>query len=362
MRVLTVNVGSSSLKLRLLGPAGELLASEDLAPGRAGLVAQAARALPAFDAAGHRFVHGGPRLRASALVDDRVVALLHAAVELAPLHNAAALAAIEELRRALPELPQVACFDTAFHRTLPDRAAVYPVPWEWTERLGVRRLGFHGLSHAHAGRRAAELIGAAPAELRLVTCHLGAGASLCAVQGGRSVDTTMGFTPNDGLMMARRSGALDPGALLWVMRRERLTPERADHALEHESGLLGVSGVSSDMRAVAAAADGGERRARLAIGVYVHRLSAAIAAMAAAMGGLDGVVFTGGVGEGSALVRARACEPLRFLGIAIAPGLNDSGAAGDRELTAPGAAVRTLVVRAREDIEIAAETRRLLAA
>lgn len=358
-RILTVNVGSSSVKLRLIAGAGAVEGSWDFPPGAPAerLVSAAGEAV--FHAVGHRFVHGGPRLGETRLVTEDVRTELHRVTPLAPLHNGAALELLEQLQRALPDQPHVVCFDTAFHRSLPDEAAVYPIPWEWTERLGVRRYGFHGLSHAYAARRTAELLGRLPADLRIVTCHLGSGASLAAVKGGASVETTMGFTPNEGLMMATRSGSLGPGALLWVLRETGLSPDAADRALEHDAGLAGVSGVSSDMREVLAAGEAGSGRAALAIAVYVHRLRASIAAMAAAMEGVDAICFTGGVGEHAPRVRAAACAGLRFLGVELDSDANDEGA-GDRVLSTAEAAIATVVVTAREELEMAAEVRRVL--
>src|SRR5919197_416152 len=363
MRVLAVNAGSSSLKLALLDAANQMVTSAELPlPGMGDIPARLGEFLadaPRADAAGNGVVHGGPRFRSSVVVTDQVVDELRGLGELAPLHNPPALAAIEALRRLRPELPSVACFDTAFHATLSDEAATYAVPWSWTERHGIRRFGFHGLSHAYAARRAAELLGWPIGELRTVTCHLGAGASLAAVAGGVSVDTTMGFTPLEGLVMATRSGSIDPGALLLLQRRLGLGPEEAERALDRDSGLLGLSGVSGDMREVMAAADNGQPRARLAGAVYLHRLRAAIAAMAAAMGGMEALVFTAGVGEHSAPVRQAACDGLAFLGVSLDPGANQA-AGSDADLSPPGARVRVLLVQAHEDLEIARETRHLL--
>ena len=361
MRILVVNAGSSSLKLRLLEGA-EVLAAEDL-PAIDEPEPVLARFLDGGappDAAGHRVVHGGAEFRESVLVDDAVAGRLQALSDLAPLHNPPALAAITSLRRLRPELPTVACFDTAFHATLQEAAAVYPVPWAWTERWGVRRYGFHGLSHAWASRRAAELLGQPPDELRLVTSHLGAGASLAAVVGGRSVDTTMGFTPLEGLMMATRSGTVDPGLVLWLQHHRGFAAGDVEEALDRHSGLLGVSGVSADVRDVEQAAGAGNRRAALALEVYLHRLRAGVAAMAAAMGGLDALVFTGGVGEHSVNVRAAACERLGFLGVRLDPARNEAVAGDDADVSAAGAPARVLVVHAREDLEIAREVRRVL--
>jgi len=288
-------------------------------------------------------------------VDRAVEKALRELTDLAPLHQPKSLAAFDAVRRLLPDVVAVACFDTAFHATLSAAAATYAVPREWQHRYGVRRYGFHGLSHAYCSRRSAELLGHQPAGLRLVTCHLGAGASLAAVVDGRSVDTTMGFTPLEGLVMATRSGTVDPGLVLWIAEHEGLPPHEVAHSLEHSSGLLGLAD-TADMREILGR---GDADARLALDVYVHRLTAGIAAMTAGLGGLDCVVFTGGVGEHAAEVRERAAGRLAYLGVSVDPQLN-SGAEPDADVSAPGAAVRTLVVTSREDLEIAAGVEHLL--
>ena len=312
---------------------------------------------PRPDAAGHRVVHGGEEFTEPVVVDDEVERRLAELEELAPLHNPPALRMIRALRRLRPQLSSVCCFDTAFHGTLPRGAATYALPAAWRDRWPLRRFGFHGLSHAYASRRAAEMLGRPASELRIVTAHLGAGASLAAVAGGRSVDTTMGFTPLEGLVMATRAGSVDPGLLLWVQRHGHLDPDAVESALERESGLLGLSRRSSDMRELIAAAADGDDRSAAAIEVYLHRLRAGIAAMAAAMDGLDALVFTGGAGEGSSLVRRDACAGLGFLGLAIDVGANESARSEDADLSAASASARVLVVRAREDLEIAAQVR-----
>jgi acetate kinase len=271
-----------------------------------------------------------------------------------------ALAALRAVRAATPGVPHVACFDTAFHATLPAAAATYPVPREWRERFPLRRYGFHGLSHAHAARRAAELGGRPVEELRTVTCHLGAGSSLAAVDGGRCVDTTMGFTPLEGLVMATRSGTVDPGLVLWLARPERLGLDEVADGLEHRGGLAGLAG-TADMREVLALAGDGDPDAALALDVLTHRLRAQIAAMAAALGGLDALVFTGGIGERSAPVRERTGEGLGFLGVALDEARN-AAATPDADVGAAGAAVRAFVVAAREDLEIARQVRAALGA
>jgi acetate kinase len=353
MRVLAVNAGSSSLKLTVLDDDNQALAERKVdLPDGADPVAPMEKFLgeaPPVDVAGHRVVHGGPYFRDPIVIDEGVLQRLGELSRLAPLHNPPALAGITALRQVAPSLPAVACFDTAFHATIPDAAAVYAVPAEW----GVRRYGFHGLSHAYASRRGAELLGRPVDRLRLVTCHLGAGSSLCAVDRGQSVDTTMGYTPTDGLVMATRSGSIDPAAVLEVQQRLGLSALDVEQALNHRSGLLALAG-TPDMRAILARDD---PASRLAVAVYLHRLRALLAAMVAAMGGAEGLVYTGGIGENAPAVRSAAAPG--FLGAGVDPVANEEGK-GDREISAPGAAVRTVVVRAREDIEIASACRRLL--
>ncbi|KAA2255975.1 acetate/propionate family kinase [Solihabitans fulvus] len=343
MRVLVVNAGSSSIKVAVVED-GERVESHDDLPQHA----------PEVDAVGHRIVHGGPDLVAPTVIDADVERRLRELVALAPLHQPKSLRGLDEARRLLPDVPHVACFDTAFHATLPRAAHTYALPREWRERWGVRRYGFHGLSHAWAARRALEF---APGATRVVTCHLGAGASLAAVLDGRSVDTTMGFTPLEGLVMATRSGSVDPGLLTWIEEHEGLSPHEVAHDLEHRSGLLGLAG-TADMRDVLARRD---EDARLALDVYLHRLACGVAAMTVGLGGLDALVFTGGVGERAAEVRRRACAALGYLGVRVDERRN-ADARPDSEISAADAAVRTFVVEAREDLEIAACVERVLAA
>lgn len=350
MRVLVVNAGSSSLKLRLLGPADEVERSADTDPGAE--LESVLRGWPVPDAVGHRVVHGGTRFSAPVPIDRGVRKELEDLTALAPLHQPKSLAGLDAVTVLLPEVPAVACFDTAFHTTISEAAATYAVPKEWRERYAIRRYGFHGLSHAWCSARVAELTGAR----RIVTAHLGAGASLAAVLDGRSVDTTMGFTPLEGLVMATRSGTVDPGLVLWLEEHEHLAPHEVAETLEKRSGLAALAGLA-DMREVLVAAGRGEPDAVLGLQVYVHRLAAGVASMAAATGGIEALAFTGGVGEHEAEVRARAAERLAFLGVAVDPIRNDTT---EGEITAPGASVRTLVVPAREDLEIARGTRAAL--
>ena len=365
-RILVVNAGSSSLKLRVLGPSDDITAMLDLDPwdGRAdhGELGQFLEGLSGVDAAGHRVVHGGRRFAGATVIDDAVTAAIAGLTDLAPLHQPRALAGIQAVAAALPGVPAVACFDTAFHAGMPAAAATYALPRPWNERFALRRYGFHGLSHAYASRRAAELLEQEPERLRLVTCHLGAGSSLAAVHGGHSMDTTMGFTPLDGLVMATRCGSVDPGLIVWLLQHGGLRLGEVAAGLESSSGLSGLAGLpdrSGDMREVRLAADAGEPGARLAVDVHTHRLRREIAAMAAAMNGLDALVFTGGIGEHQPAVRAEAAAGLAFLGVAVDPAAN-SATSADGEITAPGATVRTLVVTAREDVEIARQVRAVL--
>lgn len=363
-RVVVVNAGSASLKISVLDDRDAVTGSLELdrwdgSPDHQELTAFL-RAHGSGSIVGHRVVHGGSRFTGPALIDETVLTAIGELSDLAPLHQPRALAAIAAGRRILPAAPAVACFDTAFHATLPAAAAKYALPAAWNDRFGLRRYGFHGLSHAYAARRAAELLGRGPADLRIISCHLGGGASLAAIRGGRSVDTTMGFTPLEGLVMATRSGSVDPGLLLWLLQHGGLSVDDLSAGLEHASGLAGLAalpGSSGDLRDVRTAAAAGNVTAQLAIEVYLHRLRREIAAMAAAMNGVDVLVFTGGIGEHHQLLRAEAAAGLEFLGITIDPDRNN--ATSDAELSDPAAAVRTLVITAREDLEIARQAREL---
>ena len=363
-RVLVLNSGSSSLKWSVLDAASEAVVADGTATwegtehGRhEAEMAAALREAPDVDAVGHRVVHGGDRFREAVLVDESVRAGIAELAALAPLHNPAALAGIEAATRRYPEAPQVAAFDTAFHATIPNAAALYPLPWEWTEAWGLRRYGFHGLSVEYAVRRVAEMLGERPA--RVVVAHLGSGCSISAVADGRSVDTSMGFTPLEGLMMGRRSGSVDPGLLVHLLSHGRLDVAALDAGLNEQSGLLGVSGVAADMRKVLTAADDGNERARLAVEMFVHRVVATVGAMVAVLGGLDALVFTGGIGEHSPRIRAAVASRLAYLGVELDAGANARSEA-DAEVTTPSSAARILVVTAREDLAVLAEVRRVL--
>ncbi len=306
---------------------------------------------------GHRVVHGGEHFTTPVRITPEVERAIDALAELAPLHNPASLAGIRAVAEVLPGVPQVAAFDTAFHATLSEAARTYAIPRAWTRQWGLRRYGFHGLSHAYCAERAATML--RRSDLRLIIAHLGNGASVSAVRGGVCVDTSMGFTPLDGLMMGTRSGSVDPGLLLHLLRRRVLDVEQLDHSLNHESGLLGVSQRSSDMRELLAAAPS-DPDARLAIEIYLHRLVQTIGAMAATLGGVDALVFTAGVGENSAEIRERVCRSLGHLGLTLDAGAN-AGCKPDADVAQAASPARILVLATREDLTILRETRRVLA-
>jgi len=300
---------------------------------------------------GHRIVHGGQEFSEPAIVTPALKTVVQRMSVFAPLHNPAGLEGIEIIEQILDGVPQVAVFDTAFHRTLPEPAAVYPGPYEWLAR-GIRRYGFHGINHEYCAQRAARLLGRDLQALKLVTCHLGNGCSLAAVRGGRSVDTTMGFTPLEGLMMGTRSGSVDPGILTYLLREDRLTAGQLDDLLNKQSGLAGISGISNDMRQIVSAMNAGHPRARLAFDIFIHRLTSLIGSMVAVLGGVNALVFTAGIGENSAEVRAATCANLEFLGVRL-DGSKNSQAPNDREISATDSRVRVLIVRAQEDWAIA---------
>jgi len=335
LRILVVNAGSTSLKLAAV--------EDDDSAEPVPSLAEA----PDVAAVAHRVVHGGARFREPVVIDDAVRGELDALTELAPLHNAPALAAIDEARRALPGLPHVALFDTAFHATLPEEAYTYALPRRWRDEWGIRRYGFHGLSVAWSAERV-------PVP-RLIVCHLGGGCSVTAVLDGRSVDTTMGFSPLEGVPMATRPGSFDAEILLYLLRHDAGTAEELEHALEHESGLLALGG-SARVEELEARDDD---EARLALGVFCRRVAGAVASTAAALGGVDSIVFTAGVGEGSAFVRADVCRRLAFLGVELDEELNAS-ARPDADVGATVSLVRAWVVHAREDVVAARAARSFL--
>jgi acetate kinase len=306
----------------------------------------------AIDAVGHRVVHGGQQYQQTVRIDANVKSTIASLIPLAPAHNPANLEGIELVEALLGDrVPQFAVFDTAFHSQIPDAAAIYPGPYAWIE-AGIRRYGFHGISHAYCLDRAAQFLDRDLTRLRLITCHLGNGCSLAAIQNGISVDTTMGFTPLEGLMMGSRSGSVDPGILIYLMREQGYDADRLDTLLNQQSGLKGLSGISHDLRMVQAAIQTGDQRAQLAWDVYIHRIRSGIGAMLMSFGGLDALIFTAGVGEHNAAVRSAVCQGLEFLGVALDEQLNQTGKT-DRDIATIDSPVRILVLHTQEDWQIA---------
>jgi acetate kinase len=320
--------------------------------------ASAVSALSEIAVVGHRIVHGGPAFEDPVVITAEAKSAIAAVSAFAPLHNRAELEGVEIIEKLLGAVRQVAVFDTGFHKKMPLSAAVYPGPYEWFA-AGIRRYGFHGINHKYCARRSAQLLRRDPNSFKLVTCHLGNGCSLAAIRDGRSVDTTMGFTPLEGLMMGTRSGSVDPGILTYLMRQDQLTGEQLDDLLNQHSGLLGISGISGDMREVLAAVKNGHERATLALEIYIHRLRAGIGAMIAVLGGIDALVFTAGVGEHSPEVRAGACQNLEQVGVNLDPKKN-AESPPDQDISDRTSPVRVLLIRAGEDWEIARDCWTLL--
>jgi acetate kinase len=367
MRLLILNAGSSSLKYSLIDAADEQVLMQGQSDGQQSVseILDDVRSTPGIDAkpgiegVAHRVVHGGTRFTQAVRVTPDVREALNGLTELAPLHNPPSLAIIDRSMDLLPGVPHVAVFDTAFHTTLAPEAYTYPLPYEWTERWGLRRFGFHGLSHAYGGERALQMLNRNADGTRVIVAHLGNGSSVTAIRDGRSIDTSMGFTPLEGLMMGTRSGSVDPGLLLHLELRCGLSAGELDHALNHSSGLLGVSGVSSDMREVAGAARGGNARASLAVAIFVHRVRQAVGAAAVTLGGVDALVFTGGIGEHSAEIRAAVCERLSCLGLEIDLAAN-AAARPDTFISTQASRSAILVITAREDLMMVRAARALL--
>ncbi|NJL62791.1 MAG: acetate kinase [Methylacidiphilales bacterium] len=309
--------------------------------------------LSEIDIVGHRVVHGGREYRDSVLITEDVKNAIANLSFLAPEHNPANLEGMTAIAQHLGNIPQVAVFDTAFHSQIPDAAAIYPIPYELVEQ-GIRRYGFHGISHQYCANRAAQILNQDLASLRLINCHLGNGCSLAAIKNGRSIDTTMGFTPLDGLMMGSRSGAVDPGILIYLIQKKNYTPEQLDIILNKESGLRGISGVSGDLRQIRDAISQGNERAQLALDIYIHRLKYYIGAMVASLEGLDVLVFTGGVGENASEVRKLACEGFSFLGLQLDNNKNEHQPI-DMDISSVNSTVRVLVIHTQEDWQIACE-------
>jgi len=400
MRILVLNAGSSSLKCDLYGAQGQEIGEDSIwqaeadwkeLPGPASIrirrtndagietevqiesleaitecllgsmVSKGAPVLQSFrdiDIVGHRVVHGGERYRGPTPLTAEVRTGIRELAPFAPLHNPLALAVIEAADRILaPNTSQIAVFDTAFHATLPPQSYLYPGPVDWAQR-GLRRYGFHGISHQYVCAKTAEVLKKDPGKLRIVTCHLGNGCSLCAIGGGISLETTMGFTPLEGLMMGSRSGTVDPGLVIYLMKQEGSSPESIDHLLNHDSGLKGLSGISSDLRQVQAAADAGNQQAEQALQVYSYRLAYFVSALIPALGGMDALAFAGGVGENSWQIRERVCRQLNFLPVVLNTGRNRQPR-GDCVISSENSQISVLRVRTRENLQIARECLRL---
>jgi acetate kinase len=313
-----------------------------------------------ISAVGHRVVHGGEKFPDSALIDKDVMQVLRSCIELAPLHNPHNIRGINACMQILPGVPQVAVFDTAFHQKMPPFAYIYGIPYILYKKYGIRRYGFHGTSHFYVSRRAARIIRRPIEELKIITCHLGNGASMAAVKGGISVDTSMGFTPLEGLLMGTRSGDLDPAIILHVMAREELSLHEANTLLNKHSGMQGISGVSSDMRDIIAESQKGNESAQLALDVYCYRIRKYIGAYTAAMGGLDALVFTAGIGENSPVVRKKCCENLKFLGIRINDEKNEEAIRVEAEIQTDDSSVKVLCIPTNEELVIALDTKRII--
>lgn len=377
MHILVINAGSSSIKWQLFADSvlvqSEIIERWSPSDGFSSILNQIDPTI-VIAAVGHRVVHGGPRLNRAVVIDDEIVAYLETTIDLAPLHQPPAIAGIKVARESFPGAVHIACFDTTFHQTLAPAAFTYALPSEWNQRWGLRRYGFHGLSHAYAYRAGAQLVEVEPSA-KIVTAHLGAGQSLCAISGGASRDTTMGFTPLEGLVMATRSGDVDPGLIMWLLENTELTVAEVFDGLEHKSGLAGLSGTSGDLRDVianmtnmdstdaagqASASSGVKASATLAWEVYLHRLTKLTAAMVASIGGIELLVFTGGVGEHSAAVREQLVERLSYLGLEIDSSVNEL-AHSDARITGARSSVEVAVITAREDLQILHEVTQVLA-
>lgn len=392
MNILVINAGSSSLKYQLINMTGESILAKGIVEriGNEGsnlchkysgkrydvvtplknhveaiqLVLTALTDpehgvisnMDEIGAVGHRVVHGGEKFASSTVIDDEVVAAIEENCALAPLHNPANLMGISACREVMPNTPMVAVFDTAFHQTMPPRAYLYGLPYEYYTRLKVRRYGFHGTSHKYVAARTAEILGRPLNELKLIICHLGNGSSLSAVDGGKSIDTTMGMTPLEGVVMGTRSGNIDPAIIEYVMKQQNMTIDEVMSVLNKQSGLLGLSGNSSDMRDIWKGADAGDQRCKVALDVLSYGIRKYIGAYAAAMGGLDALIFTAGIGENDGPARELATNGLEFLGISINKELNWPLRETEMDISAPGARVKTLVVPTNEELSIARDT------
>ncbi len=313
-----------------------------------------------IDAVGHRVVHGGEKFNKSVLINDEVIAKIKECYGIAPLHNPVNMAGIDAINEVLPEVPQVGVFDTAFHQTMPAKSYMYALPYKYYAEDGVRRYGFHGTSHRYVSQRVCEFLGVEPKGKKIITCHVGNGGSITAVKDGKSIDTSMGLTPTEGLMMGTRCGDVDPGALIFLMDKHNLSSKDMLNMVNKESGLAGVSGVSSDMREIAAAAKQGNEKAILSLEMYEQRITKYIGAFAAEMSGVDIIVFTGGVGEHQSSTRANVCNPLRFMGVEIDDAANDANNGDEGIISTPNSAVKVVVIPTDEEYMIAKDTEAII--
>ncbi len=313
-----------------------------------------------IEAVGHRVVHGGEKFLDTALITDEVIEKIKECIPLAPLHNPPNLKGIEVCKKLLPNIPQAAVFDTTFHKDIPPYAYIYGLPYHYYEKYRIRRYGFHGTSHMYVSRKGAELIGKDVRELKIITCHIGNGVSITAVDKGKSVDTSMGFTPAEGLLMGTRAGDMDPAIPLFIMNKTGISPTEMDDIINKKSGLLGVSGVSNDMRDIIAAIKKGETRARLALEIYCYRIKKYIGAYTAALGGLDLLVFTAGVGENNSLIRKEVCKGLEFFGIELDEDLNNNTIGRNGIISKENSRVKVAVIKTNEELVIAQETARII--
>lgn len=313
-----------------------------------------------IDAVGHRVVHGGEKFNKSVLINDEVIAKIKECYGIAPLHNPVNMAGINAINEVLPEVPQVGVFDTAFHQTMPAKSYMYALPYKYYAEDGVRRYGFHGTSHRYVSQRVCEFLGVEPKGKKIITCHVGNGGSITAVKDGKSIDTSMGLTPTEGLMMGTRCGDVDPGALIFLMDKHNLSSKDMLNMVNKESGLAGISGVSSDMREITAAANQGNEKAILSLEMYEQRITKYVGAFAAEMGGVDIIVFTGGVGEHQSSTRANVCNPLRFMGVEIDDAANDANNGDEGIISTPNSAVKVVVIPTDEEYMIAKDTEAII--
>ena len=315
--------------------------------------------LKEINAVGHRIVHGGEKMKDSVVVDDSVIEEIRRCAELAPLHNIAAIMGIEATKKAMPGVPMVCVFDTAFHQTISKDKYIYPIPYKYYEKYGIRKYGAHGTSHMYVSRRLAEIEGKDPKDLKIVTCHLGQGSSICAVDGGKSIDTSMGLTPLGGIPMVTRSGDLDPSVVTYIMRKENLTPDEMENILNKESGVMGVSGLAPDFRVIESESYNDNERASLAMKMFKYSIASYIAKYAVAMNGIDAIIFTGGVGENQINIRRGICEQLEFMGVNIDVDANNMRGE-EKKVSKPDSKVEVWVIPTNEELMIAKETQRLV--